>query len=375
MKKVRNLGYTYDKQGRLKTETDSVYTNKSYTYDNYGNRISQTDGSKSTNYVYDNNNRLITETSADGAAERNVNYSYDRVGNMIYKSVEKYSDSAERAEAEIGGDFTPESEGATHYSYDSFNHLIGIQTDGLRVNYGYDAVGRRTSKTINGETTNQIWDGSNIVAEDGANKAVYYRGIGLISENRNGVISYYQLNGTGSVVGQTNTAGEMIKSYQYDAFGNQLNKTENDNNPFRYNGEYTDDETGNIYLRNRYYAPNIGRFTQEDPIKDGLNWYAYCGNNPVNKTDPTGLIPTASEAADMADNIYDSSKPLSGGWFQSYIIYGSEGLVIGVYMRYNDNYYQGVEYALVNKGSSTTSDWINNLQQPFGLSTDMWGIN
>ena len=41
-------------------------------------------------------------------------------------------------------------------------------------------------------------------------------------------------------------------------------------------------------------------------------------------------------------------------------------------MRYNDNYYQGVEYALVNKGSSTTSDWINNLQQPFGLSTDMW---
>jgi hypothetical protein len=370
--KVRNLGYTYDKQGRLKTETDSVYTNKSYTYDNYGNRISQTDGSKSTNYVYDNNNRLITETSADGAAERNVNYSYDRVGNMIYKSVEKYSDSAEQAGYEIGGDFTPESEGATHYSYDSFNRLIGIQTDGLRVNYGYDAVGRRTSKTINGETTNQIWDGSNIVAEDGANKAVYYRGIGLISENRNGVISYYQLNGTGGVVGQTNTAGEMIKSYQYDAFGNQLNKTENDNNPFRYNGEYTDDEAGNIYLRNRYYAPNIGRFTQEDPIKDGLNWYAYCGNNPVNKTDPTGLIPTASEAADMADNIYDSSKPLSGGWFQSYIIYGSEGLVIGVYMRYNDNYYQGVEYALVNKGSSTTSDWINNLQQPFGLSTDMW---
>lgn len=53
---------------------------------------------------------------------------------------------------------------------------------------------------------------SNIVTENGANKAIY-REIGLISENRNGVVSYYQLNGTGGVAGQTNTAGEMIKSF------------------------------------------------------------------------------------------------------------------------------------------------------------------
>jgi uncharacterized protein RhaS with RHS repeats len=32
-----------------------------------------------------------------------------------------------------------------------------------------------------------------------------------------------------------------------------------------------------------------GRFTQEDPIRDGLNWYTYCGNNPVNYIDPWGL--------------------------------------------------------------------------------------
>ena len=44
-----------------------------------------------------------------------------------------------------------------------------------------------------------------------------------------------------------------------------------------------------IYLRNRYYDPSIGRFTQEDPAKDGLNWYACCGNDPVNFVDPWGL--------------------------------------------------------------------------------------
>ena len=62
-----------------------------------------------------------------------------------------------------------------------------------------------------------------------------------------------------------------------------------DDNPFRYAGEYQDLSSGLIYLRNRYYDPSIGRFISEDPARDGLNWYAYCGNNPVNAVDPWGL--------------------------------------------------------------------------------------
>ena len=53
-------------------------------------------------------------------------------------------------------------------------------------------------------------------------------------------------------------------------------------------GEYTDTETDLIYLRNRYYNSSNGRFITEDPIKDGLNWYAYCGGNPVMMIDPSG---------------------------------------------------------------------------------------
>ena len=60
-------------------------------------------------------------------------------------------------------------------------------------------------------------------------------------------------------------------------------------NPFRYTGEYTDSETGLVYLRNRMYDPETGRFISEDPIRDGLNWYAYCEGNPVNRWDPWGL--------------------------------------------------------------------------------------
>ena len=61
-----------------------------------------------------------------------------------------------------------------------------------------------------------------------------------------------------------------------------------DPNPFRYCGEYFDKETGTYYLRARYYSPETGRFTQEDPSCDGLNWYSYCGCDPLNYLDPTG---------------------------------------------------------------------------------------
>ena len=62
-----------------------------------------------------------------------------------------------------------------------------------------------------------------------------------------------------------------------------------DTNPFRYSGEYFDAESGNIYLRNRYYDASTGRFISEDPAKDGTNWYVYCGGNPIKRTDSDGL--------------------------------------------------------------------------------------
>ena len=55
-------------------------------------------------------------------------------------------------------------------------------------------------------------------------------------------------------------------------------------------GVYFDTETGNIYLRARYYDPSVGRFISEDPAEDGFNWYVYAGNNPVMFVDPSGLV-------------------------------------------------------------------------------------
>lgn len=65
--------------------------------------------------------------------------------------------------------------------------------------------------------------------------------------------------------------------------------------PFRYRGHYYDDETGLFYLTSRYYDPETGRFINADDVSyinpetiNGLNLYAYCGNNPVMNVDPNG---------------------------------------------------------------------------------------
>ena len=146
---------------------------------------------------------------------------------------------------------------------------------------------------------------------------------------------------------------------------------------FRYCGEYFDKETGTIYLRARYYDPETGRFITEDSYsgKDSdplsLNLYIYVDNNPVNLFDPSGHIPTAMEAMNMANYIYSQSGTLSGGWNFDHAITGGDNMVMGVFYRVKKD--GTTEYGLVDKGTTPTdiSDWKNDIQQPLGSSADM----
>ena len=91
---------------------------------------------------------------------------------------------------------------------------------------------------------------------------------------------------TAYITGQDKTAENC---YQYDAFGNLTEKHEGIENRILYTGQQYDQETGQYYLRARYYNPIVGRFLQEDIYRgDGLNLYAYCANNPVMYYDLSG---------------------------------------------------------------------------------------
>jgi RHS repeat-associated protein len=85
-------------------------------------------------------------------------------------------------------------------------------------------------------------------------------------------------------------AGYIVNSYSYDVWGNFENKVEGTSNPFTYFGQQYDESTGLYYLRGRYYDPKTGQFIQEDPARDGLNWYIYGNSNPILWIDPSGFI-------------------------------------------------------------------------------------
>ena len=105
---------------------------------------------------------------------------------------------------------------------------------------------------------------------------------------------YYVKNPHGDVVQLTDESGKVIKTYEYDSFGNEVNPDRKDENPFRYCGEHYDKETDAIYLRARYYQPYLGRFLTRDTYTGdeedalSLHLYIYCGNDGVNRVDPSG---------------------------------------------------------------------------------------
>ena len=73
--------------------------------------------------------------------------------------------------------------------------------------------------------------------------------------------------------------------------------------------------SGTIYLRARYYNSDLGRFTQEDPIRDGRNWYSYCDSNPVNAIDPSGYAARScfSDETDYLDSPDMKKMGIGGG--------------------------------------------------------------
>ena len=111
---------------------------------------------------------------------------------------------------------------------------------------------------------------------------------------------FYVKNAQGDVTGLVNASGTRVVTYIYDAWGNLLSTTGTmattlgEQTPLRYRGYVYDTETGLYYLQSRYYNPTWGRFINADGYAStgqgiiGNNMFAYCGNNPVIRHDPTG---------------------------------------------------------------------------------------
>ena len=264
--------YGYDQQGQLTSATVGG-TSYAYTYDTAGNIQSKTDGTTSHSYTYGNSTWRDLLTAYDG---NSITYSG---GNPV-----RYYD---------GSTFT----------WTQGRRLTGIaKTGSPSVSYTYDMAGVRSSKTV-GSTTYKFTTLSGLVTrQEWGNKTidfVYDENNQPLAMKYNGTLYYYILNAQGDVVRIVNSSRSVVASYTYDPWGKIISSsgTLADINPLRYRGYYYDAETGFYYLQSRYYDPEIGRFINADSYAStdatGLlstNMFAYCENDPVNKSDPTGEV-------------------------------------------------------------------------------------
>ncbi len=228
---------------------------------------------------------------------------------------------------EIGNPLTI---GDINLSWINGRQLNSYITNNLNINYKYNKDGIRTEKNVNGNITKYYVEGNKIIYLQKGNEIIYflYENDVSIGFKYAGNTYYYIKNLQNDVLGILNSEFEQIVEYEYDSYGkirsikDGLGNVITDTNhiayinPFRYRSYYYDDETGLYYLNSRYYNPTWGRFINADGILQlsdyvlHYNLFAYCTNNVILYSDPTGYfkLPSFKDIIDSVKTVLGITK-------------------------------------------------------------------
>ena len=309
------LSYTYDANGNIETIRKNGVLQETYHYDvlNQLVRADSAAQNKSFVYAYDAGGNILSvkeyayTTGALGTAVKTVNYGYtDGTWKDLLTS---YAGQTITYDG-IGNPLSYRD--GLSMTWRNGRELASLTKNGVTASYLYDESGLRTKKTVGGVVTNyHVINGVLYGEYTGSHRLLYmFDEAGTrYSFLYNGSTYYYVFNGQGDVIGITDGYGNMLARYTYDAWGKPLTITDGAGadvsgnashianvNPFRYRGYYYDKESGLYYVGSRYYDPQTGRFINADGYVStgqgltGNNMFAYCGNDPINRSDPSGLF-------------------------------------------------------------------------------------
>ena len=113
----------------------------------------------------------------------------------------------------------------------------------------------------------------------------------------------------------------MRHNYTYDAFGETESQAGATENSYLFAGEQFDRGVGDYYLRDRYYAAEVGRFTRKDTYEGRfiepltLNRYLYAHANSINSIDPSGLATLSLSEFNLVQNLQQKLSSIAAPSF------------------------------------------------------------
>ncbi|HWH93963.1 MAG TPA: RHS repeat-associated core domain-containing protein [Baekduia sp.] len=310
---LASIAYTRDANGQVASETPTGLPagTQSYSY----NQLNQLAQASTTTYSYDPADNLTALPGTSGLTYDAANQLTQTATGTSYT----YDSLGERTAS------TPPTGTASSYTYDAAQHLVAT-TGAASTTYAYDGDGLRTAKTTAGTTTEYTWDQSvatPLLLSDGSTSFIYGpNGQPIEHITSGGTALYYHHDQLGSTRLLTTAAGASAATFSYDPYGKPSGSTGTATTPLGYTGQYTDSETGLVYLRARYYDPATGQFISRDPLAAATRApYAYAGGNPLNASDPTGLDLVSALASGISsvvpswasDAAADTLDVLTGG--------------------------------------------------------------
>lgn len=179
----------------------------------------------------------------------------------------------------------------TAYEYTASGALESVATPSA-VAYTSDGRGLRRSRTAGGVTEAFTWSTSGglpLLLDDGEHRYIYGpSSTPLAQVDGSGVAEYLSTDMLGTPRLITDENGDVGATATFDAFGALASHTGTAVTQFGFTGNWTDPDSGLLYLRARDYDPVTGQFLTVDPALDSTQQpYAYTGNNPVQRNAPT----------------------------------------------------------------------------------------
>ena len=246
-----------------------MVSEETFSYDEAGNLTENYSEQGQNCFEYTSNNRLNSHNG--------YYVSYDKDGNITSVVL-----NGSRKTLKYDSTNKLISAGQNAYTYNAENTRVKNLCGGIETTYVYDTnakLSKLLTKTTGGLTTKYVY------------------GRGLIGEETASTFRTYHFDYRGSTVALTNINGLVTDTFEYDTYGKLISRTGSTKILFMYNGRdgVVTDDNGLIYMRARYYSPELRRFINSDIIAGEiteaitLNRYAYANGNPVSNVDPLGL--------------------------------------------------------------------------------------